>query len=79
MGHGIAQVSAQSGYEVVLVDVVPAALERGKAQIAKGYERLVGKGKLAAEDRDQALAVLQQPEQRERQGRGGRRRRRRVH
>ena len=58
MGHGIAQVSAQSGYEVVLVDVVPAALERGKAQIAKGYERLVGKGKLSAEDRDQALGRL---------------------
>jgi 3-hydroxybutyryl-CoA dehydrogenase len=58
MGHGIAQVSAQSGYEVVLVDVVPAALERGKAQIAKGYERLVSKGKLSSEDRDQALGRL---------------------
>jgi 3-hydroxybutyryl-CoA dehydrogenase len=58
MGHGIAQVSAQSGYEVTLVDAVPEALERGKAQIAKGYERLVGKGKLSAEDRDQALGRL---------------------
>jgi 3-hydroxybutyryl-CoA dehydrogenase len=58
MGHGIAQVAAQSGYEVVLVDAVPEALERGRTQIAKGYERLVGKGKLAAEDRDQALARL---------------------
>ncbi len=58
MGHGIAQVAAQSGYEVILVDAAPEALERGKAQIAKGYERLVGKGKLAAEDRDQALARL---------------------
>jgi 3-hydroxybutyryl-CoA dehydrogenase len=58
MGHGIAQVAAQSGYEVVLVDAVPEALERGRTQIAKGYERLVGKGKLAAEDRDRALARL---------------------
>lgn len=58
MGHGIAQVAAQSGYEVMLVDAVPEALERGRTQIAKGYERLVGKGKLAAEDRDQALARL---------------------
>ena len=58
MGHGIAQVAAQSGYEVVLVDAVPEALERGRTQIARGYERLVGKGKLAAEDRDQALARL---------------------
>jgi 3-hydroxybutyryl-CoA dehydrogenase len=58
MGHGIAQVAAQSGYEVVLVDAAPAALARGQAQIGKGYERLVGKGKLSAEARDQALARL---------------------
>src|SRR4051812_25502542 len=58
MGHGIAQVAAQSGYRVTLVDVVPAALERGRTQIGKGLERLVAKGKLAAEDRDQALSRL---------------------
>jgi 3-hydroxybutyryl-CoA dehydrogenase len=58
MGHGIAQVAAQSGYEVLLVDVVPAALERGRASIGKGYERLVSKGKLSAEDRDAALGRL---------------------
>jgi len=56
MGHGIAQVAAQSGYEVLLVDVAPLALERGMAQIGKGLERLVSKGKLPAEERDQALA-----------------------
>jgi 3-hydroxybutyryl-CoA dehydrogenase len=33
-------------------------LERGRAQIGKGYERLVGKGKLSAEDRDAALGRL---------------------
>ena len=58
MGHGIAQVAAQSGYQIILVDAVPAALERGRAQIGKGLERLVAKGKLAAEDRDQALGRL---------------------
>jgi 3-hydroxybutyryl-CoA dehydrogenase len=58
MGHGIAQVAAQSGYQVILVDVVPAALERGRAQIGKGLERLVSKGKLSAEDRDQSLGRL---------------------
>jgi 3-hydroxybutyryl-CoA dehydrogenase len=56
MGHGIAQMAAQAGYEVVLVDAAPEALERGRAGIAKGFERLVGKGKLGAEERDQALA-----------------------
>ncbi|HLX09846.1 MAG TPA: 3-hydroxybutyryl-CoA dehydrogenase [Thermoanaerobaculia bacterium] len=58
MGHGIAQVAAQSGFQVVLADAAPEALRRGMAQIAKGLGRLVEKGKLAAEARDQALARL---------------------
>jgi 3-hydroxybutyryl-CoA dehydrogenase len=58
MGHGIAQVAAQSGLQVILVDVAPAALERGSTQIAKGLERLVAKGKLAAEERDAALGRI---------------------
>jgi 3-hydroxybutyryl-CoA dehydrogenase len=56
MGHGIAQVAAQSGYDVILVDVVPEALARGVAQIGKGLGRLVEKGKLDAAAREQALA-----------------------
>jgi 3-hydroxybutyryl-CoA dehydrogenase len=59
MGHGIAQVAVQSGYEVVLADTVPEALERGVAQVAKGLARLVDKGKLAAAARDQALSRLE--------------------
>ena len=58
MGHGIAQVSAQSGYRVVLADVAPAALEKGLASIAKGYERQVAKSKLSPEERDAALGRL---------------------
>ena len=59
MGHGIAQVAAQSGYQVVLVDVVPEALARGVAQVGKGLGRLVEKGKLDAAAKDAALARLQ--------------------
>jgi len=58
MGHGIAQVAAQSGYEVVLVDSVPRALERGVAQIEKSLEKLAGKGKLTAQQRENSLARL---------------------
>ncbi|MDP9120988.1 MAG: 3-hydroxyacyl-CoA dehydrogenase NAD-binding domain-containing protein, partial [Acidobacteriota bacterium] len=58
MGHGIAQVAAHSGYQVLLVDAMPQALERGVAQIGKGLERLVSKGKLEAGLRDQALARI---------------------
>jgi len=56
MGHGIAQVAALTGYDVVLVDVIPDALARGVAQIGKGLGRLVEKGKLDAAVRDAALA-----------------------
>jgi len=58
MGHGIAQVAAQSGYGVVLVDAAPQALERGVAQIGKSLDKLVTKGKLTAEQREQTLARL---------------------
>ncbi len=58
MGHGIAQVAAQSGYGVVLVDTAPQALERGVAQIGKSLDKLVGKGKLTAEQRQQTLERL---------------------
>src|SRR6266545_818051 len=58
MGHGIAQVAAASGYDVVLVDVAPQALERGIAQIGKSLEKLESKGKLTAEERQRTLARI---------------------
>jgi 3-hydroxybutyryl-CoA dehydrogenase len=58
MGSGIAQVAAQSGFDVLLVDIANTALEKGLATIAKSLERLVAKGKLTAEERDAAQARL---------------------
>ena len=58
MGHGIAQVAAVAGYRVILVDVAPAALERGLAGIAKSLGKLVEKGKLSAEQSAEASARL---------------------
>ena len=58
MGHGIAQVAAQSGYRVTLVDVAESALERGLAKIEKGLERLLGKGRISEQDRDAARGRL---------------------
>ncbi|HSA50962.1 MAG TPA: 3-hydroxyacyl-CoA dehydrogenase family protein [Yinghuangia sp.] len=58
MGAGIAQVSAQHGYEVVLRDVTEAALDRARSGIAASYDKFVAKGKLSAEDAEAALARL---------------------
>jgi 3-hydroxybutyryl-CoA dehydrogenase len=58
MGQGIAQVAAQSGCQVILVDVSPKALERSTAAIGESLDRLAAKGKLE-EPREAVLARLQ--------------------
>jgi 3-hydroxybutyryl-CoA dehydrogenase len=58
MGHGIAQVAAQSGYEVRLYDVDPRAVEAGLARVRANLDKGVEKGKVAPADRDAALARL---------------------
>jgi 3-hydroxybutyryl-CoA dehydrogenase len=58
MGNGIAQVFAQSGFAVTLVDVAAPMLERARASIDKSLAKFVEKGKLAAADRDAALGRL---------------------
>jgi 3-hydroxybutyryl-CoA dehydrogenase len=59
MGSGIAQVFAQAGCSVHLVDVAAAALDRARGTIEKSLGKFVEKGKLSAGDRDAALARLQ--------------------
>ena len=49
MGHGIAQVFAQAGFDVRLQDVAPAALERATAGVSRSLDKLVTKGTLTAE------------------------------
>ncbi|MBI3738697.1 MAG: 3-hydroxybutyryl-CoA dehydrogenase [Chloroflexi bacterium] len=51
MGNGIAQVAATSGYQVTCMDVVPAALDKAKATIAKSTAKLVEKGTLTADQK----------------------------
>lgn len=55
MGHGIAQVSATAGCEVVLGDVHAEALEAAKAKMKKSLDRFVAKEKLSAADAEAAL------------------------
>jgi 3-hydroxybutyryl-CoA dehydrogenase len=58
MGNGIAQVFAQSGFDVRIVDSAAGALDRARVSIEKSVAKLVEKGRLTAENRDQALARL---------------------
>jgi 3-hydroxybutyryl-CoA dehydrogenase len=58
MGNGIAQVFAQSGFSVMLVDIAKPMLERARASIEKSLARFVDKNKLSAPDRDATLARL---------------------
>lgn len=59
MGGGIAQVAAQVGIRVALIDVDLAAAEKGLQRIAGSLGRLVEKGKMTAEQRDALLANIQ--------------------
>ncbi|MGC4807200.1 3-hydroxyacyl-CoA dehydrogenase family protein [Micromonospora sp. DT233] len=52
MGAGIVEVFARNGIDVVAVEISDAALERGRATLARSTDRAVARGKLAEADRD---------------------------
>lgn len=58
MGSGIAQVSAQAGWDVVLRDVTDEALRRGTDTIRASYDKFVSKGKLGVEEAERALGRI---------------------
>lgn len=59
MGAGIAQVCAQSGYTVLLVDAAAERALGAKAGIERQLGRLCDKGKLSPVERDAALARIE--------------------
>ena len=59
MGSGIAQVAAQNGHKVVLVDLNEAVLELSKSKLAKIMARLVEKGKISSEQADETKSNIQ--------------------
>lgn len=58
MGAGIAQVSAEAGYKVVLVDVVPGAVEKAVKSMNKAWGKAVEKGKVTAEAVEKFNALI---------------------
>jgi 3-hydroxybutyryl-CoA dehydrogenase len=58
MGNGIAQVFAQSGFKVCLVDVAQPLLDRARAMIEKSLAKFVEKGRITSADREATLKRL---------------------
>jgi len=58
MGNGIAHVFASCGWEVTLIDVVQAQLDKALATIRKNMDRQVKKEKITEADRDGALGLI---------------------
>ena len=58
MGSGVAQVSAQSGYEVVVLENNEEFLKKGLSSINSFLTKGVEKGKVSQQDKDSALARI---------------------
>lgn len=58
MGSGIAEVSAKSGFDVLVREVDEGAIEAGRKRITKSLDRAVEKGKATAEERDATLGRI---------------------
>ncbi len=59
MGHGIAQVAAAAGCDVVLRDVDDESLARGRQSIERDLAKAIQLGKIEEDDRDQTMARIQ--------------------
>jgi 3-hydroxybutyryl-CoA dehydrogenase len=59
MGHGIAQVSTQAGYDVVVRELEQGILDKGVGRIEKQLGRAVEKGKLEQADADAIRGRIQ--------------------
>jgi 3-hydroxybutyryl-CoA dehydrogenase len=58
MGAGIAQAFATKGFEVILRDIKDEFVERGLAGIYKGLTKLVEKGKMSNDDKENILSRI---------------------
>jgi len=57
MGNGIAQTAAVSGFQVTMMDVDQAQLEKAKGTISKSVEKLFQKERISAEGKENALQI----------------------
>jgi 3-hydroxybutyryl-CoA dehydrogenase len=58
MGNGIAQVAAQSGLGVVMSDIADSFVQKGLTAISKNLSRMVEKGKIPSQKKDEILGRI---------------------
>ena len=58
MGHGIAQLFASNGFNVVLEDKYPEMLEKAKGRVAASLQRWVDRGKITKEQAEATLSRI---------------------
>jgi 3-hydroxybutyryl-CoA dehydrogenase len=58
MGAGLAQVAAQSGFQVIFWNRKQASVDKGVATVKKNFGRLLSKEKISQADHDAALALI---------------------
>ena len=60
MGHGIAQVSAMSGYNVILRDIEQQFLDKALEKIKWSLEKLVSKEKITKPESDEIFSRIKE-------------------
>lgn len=58
MGNGIAQVGAHKGFQVLMMDISEAAIQKGMSTIESSCDRMIKKGTLTDADKKSILANL---------------------
>jgi 3-hydroxybutyryl-CoA dehydrogenase len=58
MGNGIAQVAAYSGFRLVMSDIADSFVQKGLASISKNLDRLVEKGKIPSQKKDEIMGRI---------------------
>ena len=58
MGNGIAQVAAHSGFRVVMSDIADSFVQKGLSTISKNLDRMVEKGKIPPQKKDEILGRI---------------------
>jgi len=58
MGNGIVQVASSSGFRVIMSDIADSFVQKGLATISKNLDRMVEKGKMPSQKKEEILGRI---------------------